>query len=83
MSRDLQTLIFPPIIAIVAAIIGRDDASAEIIGYTIGMAGSCVVFYLLLMGLSRLADFPEKRKIAQYECFMSDLQGILDCSKSK
>lgn len=82
-EKWLQTLIIPTIIAIITAVIAKQDSIEIMLTYTFAIV---IVFAVVYGGVSvmrSISYFPEKRRIKQMECFASDLQSVLFYVKRK
>ena len=77
-DRWLQTLIIPAIIAIITAIITKQENIEEMISYALAIVILFAVVYGTIAIIKSISFFPQKRRIEQMECFASDLQGVLD-----
>lgn len=77
-DRWLQTLIIPAIIAIITAIITKQENVEEMIAYALAVVILFAVVYGTIAIVKSISFFPQKRRIEQMECFASDLQGVLD-----
>jgi hypothetical protein len=77
-DRWLQTLIIPAIIAIITAIITKQENIGEMITYAFAVVILFAVVYGIIAIIKSISFFPQKRRIEQMECFASDLQGVLD-----
>ena len=77
-DRWLQTLIIPAIIAIITAIITKQENIEEMIAYALAIVILFAVVYGIVAIIKTISFFPQKRRIEQMECFVSDLQGVLD-----
>ena len=77
-DRWLQTLIIPAIIAIITAIITKQENIGEMITYAFAVVILFAVVYGIVAIIKSISFFPQKRRIEQMECFASDLQGVLD-----
>ena len=77
-DRWLQTLIIPAIIAIITAIITKQENIEEMIAYALAIVILFAVVYGIVAIIKTISFFPQKRRIEQMECFVSDLQGVLN-----
>ena len=77
-DRWLQTLIIPAIIAIITAIITKQENIGEMITYAFAVVILFAVVYGIVTIIKSISFFPQKRRIEQMECFASDLQGVLN-----
>ena len=82
-DRWLQTLIIPTVIAIITAIITKQESIESMFAYTFVIVALFVVIYGTIAIIKSISYFPQKRKIEQMECFSSDLQSILDLADNK
>lgn len=80
-ERWLQTLIIPAIIAIITAIITKQEDVEMMLAYAFTIVILFAVVYGTIAVIKSISYFPQKRKIEQMECFASDLQGVLDLIK--
>ena len=81
-DRWMQTLIIPTIIAIITAIIAKQESIETMFAYTFTIVTLFAVIYGAITMIKSISLFPQKRRIEQMECFASDLQGVLDSMKN-
>ncbi len=81
-DRWLQTLIIPTIIAIITAIIAKQESIGTMFAYTFAIVTLFAVIYGAGAIIKSISFFPQKRSIEQMECFASDLLGVLDTIKN-
>lgn len=82
-EKWLQTLIIPTVIAIITAVIAKQDSIEIMLTYTFAIV---IIFAVVYGGISvvrSISFFPEKRRIKQMECFMNDLHSVLFFMKRK
>lgn len=82
-DRWLQTLVIPAVIAIITAIITKQDNVNTMLAYAFAIVTLFSVIYGAIVIIKSISFFPKKRRIEQMECFASDLQGVLDLIKNK
>jgi hypothetical protein len=82
-DRWLQTLIIPMVIAIITAIITKQESIESMFAYSFVIVALFVVIYGAISVIKSISSFPQKRTIEQMECFSSDLQSILDLADNK
>ena len=77
-DRWLQTLIIPIILAIITAVIANQKSIETVLTYVLTILMIFAIIYGLLIMITNIGVFPQKRQIRQMECFASDLQGVID-----
>ena len=82
-EKWLQTLIIPTIIAIITAVIAKQDSIEIMLTYTFAIVMIFAVVYGGISVIRSISFFPEKRRIKQMECFMNDLHSALFFMKRK
>ena len=82
-DRWLQTLVIPAVIAIITAIITKQENVNAMLAYAFAIVILFAVVYGSIAIIKSISFFPQRRKIKQMECFASDLQGVLDLIKNK
>ena len=78
LDKWLQILIIPVVIAIITAIIAKQNSLEEMISYTTIIIVLFVIVYSAMLIFREISYLPQKHRIAQMECFANDLQAILD-----
>lgn len=76
-ERWLQTLIIPTTIAIITAVIAKQNDIVNMLAYTFIIVVIFAVVYGLISIVRRFSFYPQKQRIEQMECFLSDLQSIV------
>lgn len=78
MDKWLQGFATPIVLAIITTVIAGEDATEEKVAMTcVIVLVFALTWYLCSVG-AKMLNFNRKRKLEQLECFVSDLQGILD-----
>ena len=82
-ERWLQTLIIPTIVAIITAVITKQDDIVNMLTYTCTIVIMFAVIYGVISIIKNISFLPKKHKIKQMECFVSDLNSIVFFIKHK
>ncbi len=77
-EKWMQILIIPIILAIFSYIMKKETDIVMVISYSILIIIVFIIIFCIFCAFSNLYNLIEKRKIKQMQCFVEDLQGVLD-----
>ena len=75
-ERWLQTLIIPTVIALITAVIAKQNDVMQMLTYTFTIVIIFSVIYGIFSLIKSITFFHKKHKIKQMECFANDLNSI-------
>lgn len=77
-EKILQVFATPVTITIITTVIAGNDAADEKIIIAVAMILIFVLVWIISNAVAKLRNYKHRKEIEELECFVSDLQGILD-----